>query len=108
MADAERFEALRPLLLGLAYRLLGSMWDAEDVVQDAYLRWMRTDGSQVREPRAFLVTVVSRLALDQLRSARATRRPTPAPGCPSRSPPTRSGRPTRPSCATPCRTRRCT
>jgi RNA polymerase sigma-70 factor (ECF subfamily) len=73
VADAERFEALRPLLLGLAYRLLGSMWDAEDVVQDAYLRWMRTDGSQVREPRAFLVTVVSRLALDQLRSARATR-----------------------------------
>lgn len=67
------FEEYRPLLLGLAYRLLGSMWDAEDVVQDAYLRWTRTDPAAVREPRAFLVTVVSRLALDHLRSARVTR-----------------------------------
>ncbi|MFG1806748.1 RNA polymerase sigma factor SigJ [Streptomyces sp. NPDC049040] len=67
------FEPHRPLLLGLAYRLLGSMWDAEDVVQEAYLRWTRADRGQVREPRAFLVTVVSRLALDQLRSARVTR-----------------------------------
>jgi RNA polymerase sigma-70 factor (ECF subfamily) len=70
---AEAFETHRPLLLGLAYRLLGSMWDAEDVVQEAYLRWMRTDRSQVQQPRAFLITVVSRLALDQLRSARVTR-----------------------------------
>lgn len=67
------FEQYRPLLLGLGYRLLGSMWDAEDVVQEAYLRWMRTDQSEIREPRAFLITVVSRLALDQLRSARVTR-----------------------------------
>ncbi|WP_327292294.1 RNA polymerase sigma factor SigJ [Streptomyces sp. NBC_01198] len=67
------FETYRPLLLGLAYRLLGSMWDAEDVVQEAFLRWSRTDREQVREPRAFLVTVATRLALDQLRSARATR-----------------------------------
>ncbi|MEV6010516.1 RNA polymerase sigma factor SigJ [Streptomyces sp. NPDC051976] len=67
------FEEYRPLLTGLAYRLLGSMWDAEDIVQEAYLRWTRTDTTQVREPRAFLVTVVSRLALDQLRSARVTR-----------------------------------
>ncbi|WP_328911987.1 MULTISPECIES: RNA polymerase sigma factor SigJ [unclassified Streptomyces] len=67
------FEQHRPLLIGLAYRLLGSMWDAEDVVQEAYLRWTRTGREQVREPRAFLVTVVSRLALDQLRSARVTR-----------------------------------
>jgi RNA polymerase sigma-70 factor (ECF subfamily) len=74
-ADAPEavFEQYRPLLLGLGYRLLGSMWDAEDIVQEAYLRWTRTDRDQVREPRAFLVTVVSRLALDQLRSARATR-----------------------------------
>ena len=67
------FEALRPVLLGLAYRLLGSMWDAEDVVGDAYLRWVGVDTAGVREPRAFLITVVSRLALDRLRSARATR-----------------------------------
>jgi RNA polymerase sigma-70 factor (ECF subfamily) len=69
----EQFEAYRPLLLGLAYRLLGSMWDAEDVVQDAYLRWTNTDRADIREPRAFLITIVSRLALDQLRSARVTR-----------------------------------
>ncbi|GGO76954.1 RNA polymerase sigma-70 factor [Nonomuraea cavernae] len=67
------FEELRPTLLGLAYRLLGSMWDAEDVVQEAWLRWEGTDRSEVREPRAFLITVVSRLALDQLRSARVKR-----------------------------------
>jgi RNA polymerase sigma-70 factor (ECF subfamily) len=70
---AHVFEEHRPLLLGLGYRLLGSMWDAEDVVQEAYLRWTRTDTTQIKEPRAFLVTVVSRLALDQLRSARVTR-----------------------------------
>ncbi|HEY2258104.1 MAG TPA: RNA polymerase sigma factor SigJ [Solirubrobacteraceae bacterium] len=67
------FIALRPRLLGIAYRLLGSMWDAEDVVADAMVRWLRTDRSEVREPAAFLTTVVSRLALDQLRSARAVR-----------------------------------
>lgn len=67
------FEQHRSLLLGLAYRLLGSMWDAEDVVQEAYVRWTRTDPSAIRQPRAFLITVVSRLALDQLKSARASR-----------------------------------
>ncbi|MGI5283038.1 RNA polymerase sigma-70 factor [Nonomuraea polychroma] len=67
------FQEYRPMLLGLAYRLLGSMWDAEDVVQEAWLRWQGTDRSEIREPRAFLVTVVSRLAIDQLRSARVTR-----------------------------------
>jgi RNA polymerase sigma-70 factor, ECF subfamily len=67
------FLALRPRLLGIAYRLLGSMWDAEDVVADAMVRGLRTDRSEIREPAAFLTTVVSRLALDQLRSARATR-----------------------------------
>jgi RNA polymerase sigma-70 factor, ECF subfamily len=67
------FEEHRSLLLGLAYRLLGSMWDAEDVVQDAYLRWTSADRSGIREPRAFLITVVTHLALDQLRSARVTR-----------------------------------
>jgi RNA polymerase sigma-70 factor (ECF subfamily) len=67
------FEEHRSLLLGLAYRMLGSMWDAEDVVQEASVRWLRTDRHEIKEPRAFLVTVVSRLALDQLRSARVTR-----------------------------------
>lgn len=79
---AVTFERYRPLLLGLVYRLLGSVWDAEDVVQEAYLRWLRADRSQVREPRAFLVTVASRLALDQLRSARVTREAYPGPWLP--------------------------
>lgn len=70
---SEEFLKLRPRLLGIAYRLLGSMWDAEDVVADAMVRWLRTDRNEVREPAAFLTTVVSRLALDQLRRARTTR-----------------------------------
>ncbi|PKV83979.1 RNA polymerase sigma factor SigJ [Streptomyces sp. TLI_146] len=70
---AAEFERHRPMLLGLAYRFLGSMWDAEDVVQDACVRWLGTDREEVRVPRAFLVKMVSRLALDQLRSARVTR-----------------------------------
>jgi RNA polymerase sigma-70 factor (ECF subfamily) len=73
MPIVDDFEEHRPMLLGLAYRLLGSMWDAEDVVQEAWLRWQATDHAGIREPRAFLVTVVSRLALDQLRSARVKR-----------------------------------
>jgi RNA polymerase sigma-70 factor (ECF subfamily) len=79
---ASTFEQHRPVLLGLAYRLLGSMWDAEDVVQDAYLRWSRADRSDVREPRGYLITVVTRLALDQLRSARVTREAYPGPWLP--------------------------
>ena len=78
----DEFERLRPVLLGLAYRLLGSMWDAEDVVQDAYLRWMRTARAPVRNPRAFLMTTVSRLALDLLTSARVTREAYPGPWLP--------------------------
>ncbi|MFC4907573.1 RNA polymerase sigma-70 factor [Actinomadura gamaensis] len=71
--ETEVFERYRPLLIGLAYRLLGSMWDAEDAVQEAYLRWTGADTAGVEEPRAWLITVVSRLALDQLKSARVTR-----------------------------------
>ena len=76
------FEQYRPLLLGLAYRLLGSMWDAEDVVQEAYLRFAGVDRSQIRQTRAFLITVASRLALDQLRSARVKRETYPGPWLP--------------------------
>lgn len=70
---AEEFQRHRPRLLGIAYRLLGSVWDAEDVVEEALLRWLRADRSDIREPSAFLTTVVTRLALDQLKSARAQR-----------------------------------
>jgi RNA polymerase sigma-70 factor, ECF subfamily len=76
------FQSHRPALLGLAYRLLGSMWDAEDVVADAYEKWMRADHAAVRTPRAFLVTAVSRLAIDALTSARARRETYPGPWLP--------------------------
>jgi RNA polymerase sigma-70 factor (ECF subfamily) len=62
----------RPMLLGLAYRLLGSVDDAEDVLQEAYLRWLRADRDGVREPRRYLSRVVTRLALAQLRVRRRT------------------------------------
>jgi len=62
---------LRPLLFSIAYRMLGSVADAEDVVQEAFLRYERA--GEVESPKAFLSTVVTRLALDQLKSARARR-----------------------------------
>ncbi|MDX6752306.1 RNA polymerase sigma factor SigJ [Geminicoccaceae bacterium 1502E] len=67
------FEAQRPRLRRLAYRLLGSLADAEDVVQDAWLRWRRVDPAAVLAPERFLTTVVTRLALDRLRAARRAR-----------------------------------
>jgi RNA polymerase sigma-70 factor, ECF subfamily len=72
-ADAAAFEEWRPLLFGIAYRMLGSAADAEDVVQDASIRWMRRRDRAVESVRAYLVTVVTRLCLDQLNSARSTR-----------------------------------
>lgn len=70
---AAEFAELRPALLGLAYRMLGSMADAEDVVQDAYLRWSKVDTSSVDSARAYLTTTVTRLCIDQSTSARARR-----------------------------------
>jgi RNA polymerase sigma-70 factor (ECF subfamily) len=72
-ADTEAFQAARPRLFGLAYRMLGSRHEAEEVVQDAWLRWQGTDRAQVREPAAFLATTTTRLALNATRSARARR-----------------------------------
>ncbi|MFK4122131.1 RNA polymerase sigma-70 factor [Streptomyces longwoodensis] len=60
------FEEHRPLLMGVAYRMLGRVADAEDVVQDAWLRWSGVDRSTVREPRPYLVRVTTRLAIDRL------------------------------------------
>lgn len=70
---AAGFEPFRRRLLGLAYRMLGSMADAEDAVQETYLRWHRTDRDKVTDPRAFLMTTTSRICLDMLTSARARR-----------------------------------
>lgn len=70
---AAGFGPLRPKLMRVAYRMLGSVSDAEDVVQEAFIRWMGTDRSQVREPEAFLRRTVTRLCLDQLKSARRQR-----------------------------------
>jgi RNA polymerase sigma-70 factor (ECF subfamily) len=69
----ERFEEQRPYLLGIAYRMTGSFADAEDLVQEAWLRWQGTDGEEVTSPRAYLATTVTRLALDHLKSARHRR-----------------------------------
>lgn len=66
----DTFEKMRGRLTGLAYRMTGLRADAEDVVQDAWLRWQRTDRSTVEEPGAFLSTVVTRLCLDRLRRRR--------------------------------------
>ncbi|WP_346533821.1 RNA polymerase sigma-70 factor [Micromonospora sp. DPT] len=72
--DAVRtFDAVRPRLFGIAYRMLGNVHDAEDIVQDTWLRWQRTDRSAVRDPTAFLVTATTRLALNAATSARARR-----------------------------------
>ncbi|WCN80372.1 RNA polymerase sigma factor SigJ [Micromonospora sp. LH3U1] len=87
---AGALQAHRPMLLGLAYRLLGSRHDAEDVLQETYLRWLGVDRSTVEEPRRYLSRVVTRLALDRLRARQAAREtyvgtwlPEPVPTTPS-------------------------
>ncbi len=72
-AAPNEFEALRPRLVRLAYRMLGSMSDAEDVMQEAWLRWQRADHADVREPAAYLHRTVTRLCLDFIKSARTRR-----------------------------------
>ena len=73
MADLHDFETHRSYLTGLAYRMLGSFADAQDIVQEAYLRWHDRAKEDVRQPRAFLSKVVTRLSLDSLKSARRQR-----------------------------------
>jgi RNA polymerase sigma-70 factor, ECF subfamily len=69
----DRFSEHRPYLLSLAYRMLGSMADAEDLVQETFLRWQQASSAEIHSPRAFLTTVLTRLALNYLDSARVRR-----------------------------------
>ena len=71
--DAQAFEALRPYLFRVAYRMLGSASDAEDVIQDAYLRLARVSYADIRSPKAYLSSVVTRLCLDLLASRKGER-----------------------------------
>lgn len=73
LADMDEFQSLRPYLFSIAYRMLGSAMDSEDTVQDAYLRWAAADRESVRSPKAFLATIVTRLCINRLTSARADR-----------------------------------
>ncbi|MEJ2059972.1 MAG: RNA polymerase sigma-70 factor [Gammaproteobacteria bacterium] len=72
-SEATDFNHYRPRLFGIAYRMLGTRSDAEDVLQDAYLRWHHADTSSLDTPEAWLVTVVTRLCIDHLRKAKRER-----------------------------------
>jgi len=73
MDAAESFDRERPRLVGIAYRMLGTMADAEDAVQECFLRFRRTDPATLESPNAFLTTVVTRVCVDLLRAARVRR-----------------------------------
>ena len=75
MAESDPFLEHRSLLFSIAYRMLGSVADAEDTVQETYLRWRRAteNGEEIRSPKAWLTTTISRVCLDQLGSARVKR-----------------------------------
>jgi RNA polymerase sigma-70 factor (ECF subfamily) len=73
MGASTAFEAVKPRLFGLAYRMLGSRAEAEDVVQEAYLRWHQADETIIRNSEAWLVTTATRLAIDRLRALKAER-----------------------------------
>lgn len=92
------FERHKPLLFSVAYRMLGSRADAEDMLQETFLRWQDAADSGVREPRAFLVTVITRLCINQLQSARSRREeyfgqwlPEPLVTGPTANPPNMAG-----------------
>ena len=76
------FEAHRPLLFSIAYRMLGSASEAEDVIQDTWLRARQDEHAEVRSPRAYLTTIATRLCIDHLRSAERTRMEYPGPWLP--------------------------
>src|SRR5262249_44225249 len=65
----EQFNQYRPLLFGIAYRMLGSAMDAEDILQETFLRWQQTHDVQIQSPKSYLTKIITRLCIDQLRSA---------------------------------------
>jgi RNA polymerase sigma-70 factor (ECF subfamily) len=67
------FDQYRSLLFSIAYRMLGSVADAEDMLQEAFIRWQQSEEQEIRSPRAFLVTIISRLCINHLQSARVQR-----------------------------------
>src|ERR1700728_2853046 len=67
------FDQYRGLLFSIAYRMLGSVADAEDMLQETFIRWQQASGTDIRSPRAFLVTIISRISINHLQSARAQR-----------------------------------
>lgn len=73
MSYLDDFNHHRPLLFGIAYRMLGTVTDAEDMVQETFLRWQQTASSTVRSAKTYLATIITRLCIDHLRSARVQR-----------------------------------
>ena len=73
MTETDLHPELRPLLFSIAYRMIGSVSEAEDIVQEAFLRYHRAQPADVENPKAYLSAVTTRLAIDHLRSARARR-----------------------------------
>ena len=89
----DTFTAQRELLFGIAYRMLGRVAEADDMVQETWLRWQRQDAASIESPRAWLISTLTRLCIDQLRSAQRTREqyygvwlPEPLVESPDRSP----------------------
>jgi RNA polymerase sigma-70 factor (ECF subfamily) len=80
--DGATFDAYRPLLFSIAYRMLGSASEAEDIIQDTWVRARQDEHADVRSPRAYLTTIVTRLCIDHLRSAERTRMEYPGPWLP--------------------------
>ncbi len=73
MQSADEFNQYRPVLMGLAYRMLSSVMDAEDMVQEAFLHWQKAPQATIRTPKAYLMTVITRLCIDHLRAAHVQR-----------------------------------
>src|SRR5262245_22418239 len=71
--EVSDFDAVRPRLFGIAYRVLGEAGEADDLVQEAWIRWQRTDRTQVRDPGAFLAATTTRLAINVTQCAYARR-----------------------------------